>query len=354
MRDFIEKIMKRNDVMERILVTGGAGYIGSHTVLDLISKGFDVVIADDFSNSSKKVIGILEKLAGRRISCYETDIRNKEELRKIFKENKIDAVINFAGYKAVGESVEKPLMYYDNNLIGMIVLLEVMEEFSVKKLVFSSSATVYGVPKSMPLVEDNEMGATNPYGRTKLIIENILSDLAASDSSWEIIALRYFNPLGAHRSGDIGEDPNGIPNNLAPYITQVAVGKLERLSVFGNDYDTPDGTCIRDFIHINDLAAGHSASIKYLVSGKCKGFEAINLGSGKGYSVLEIVENFEKAVGKKIPYVITERRAGDIPVSYAKIDKAKELLGWEPTYSIEDMCADSWNWQKKNPDGYGK
>ena len=340
--------------METILVTGGAGYIGSHTVLDLITKGYNVIIADDFSNSSKKVINILEKLAEKKIIYYEVDIRNKAELKKIFKENRIDAVINFAGFKAVGESVEKPLMYYDNNLIGMIVLLEVMEEFSVKRLVFSSSATVYGIPESMPLVEGDRMGATNPYGRTKLIIENILSDLAESDSSWEIIALRYFNPLGAHKSGNIGEDPNGIPNNLAPYITQVAVGKLEKLSVFGDDYDTPDGTCIRDFIHISDLAAGHSASIKFLLSGKGKGFEAINLGSGKGYSVLEIVANFEKAVGKKIPYVIAGRRAGDIPVSYAKIDKAKELLGWEPVHTIEDMCRDSWNWQKKNPDGYGR
>ncbi len=340
--------------METILVTGGAGYIGSHTVLDLIAKGYNVIIADDFSNSSKKVINILEKLAEKKIICYEVDIRNKAELKKIFKENRIDAVINFAGFKAVGESVEKPLIYYDNNLIGMIVLLEVMEEFSVKRLVFSSSATVYGIPESMPLVEGDRMGATNPYGRTKLIIENILSDLAESDSSWEIIALRYFNPLGAHKSGNIGEDPNGIPNNLAPYITQVAVGKLEKLSVFGDDYDTPDGTCIRDFIHISDLAAGHSASIKFLLSGKGKGFEAINLGSGKGYSVLEIVANFEKAVGKKIPYVIAGRRAGDIPVSYAKIDKAKELLGWEPVHTIEDMCRDSWNWQKKNPDGYGR
>lgn len=340
--------------METILVTGGAGYIGSHTVLDLIAKGYNVIIADDFSNSSKKVINILEKLAEKKIIYYEVDIRDKAELKKIFKENRIDAVINFAGFKAVGESVEKPLMYYDNNLIGMIVLLEVMEEFSVKRLVFSSSATVYGIPESMPLVEGDSMGATNPYGRTKLIIENILSDLAESDSSWEIIALRYFNPLGAHKSGNIGEDPNGIPNNLAPYITQVAVGKLEKLSVFGDDYDTPDGTCIRDFIHISDLAAGHSASIKFLLSGKGKGFEAINLGSGKGYSVLEIVANFEKAVGKKIPYVIAGRRAGDIPVSYAKIDKAKELLGWEPVHTIEDMCRDSWNWQKKNPDGYGR
>ena len=248
--------------METILVTGGAGYIGSHTVLDLIAKGYNVIIADDFSNSSKKVINILEKLAEKKIIYYEVDIRDKAELKKIFKENRIDAVINFAGFKAVGESVEKPLMYYDNNLIGMIVLLEVMEEFSVKRLVFSSSATVYGIPESMPLVEGDSMGATNPYGRTKLIIENILSDLAESDSSWEIIALRYFNPLGAHKSGNIGEDPNGIPNNLAPYITQVAVGKLEKLSVFGDDYDTPDGTCIRDYIHVVDLAAAHVLAVE--------------------------------------------------------------------------------------------
>ena len=338
--------------METVLVTGGAGYIGSHTVLDLIKKGFDVIIVDDFSNSSKKVISILEKLANRKIKYYELDIRNKEGLREIFKENKINAVINFAGYKAVGESVEKPLMYYDNNLIGMIVLLEVMKEFSVKKLVFSSSATVYGISDKVPFVETDPMGeVTNPYGRTKVMIENILMDLAKSDSTWNIIALRYFNPLGAHESGEIGEDPNGIPNNLAPYITQVAVGKLEKLHVFGNDYNTADGTCIRDFVHINDLAAGHSAAINYLFK-ENTGFEAINLGSEKGYSVLEILHNFEKAVGKMIPYVIDSRRAGDIAVCYADASKAKKLLNWEAKYTIEDMCKDSWNWQKKNPNGY--
>ena len=337
--------------MKTVLVPGGAGYIGSHTVLDLIKKGFNPIIVDDFSNSRKKVITILEELSGTKISFYELDVKNKEGLRKIFSENKIDAVINFAGFKAVGESVEKPLMYYENNLFGMITLLEVMKEFDVKNIVFSSSATVYGIPEKMPLVEGDPMGATNPYGRTKLMIENILVDLAASDDTWNIIALRYFNPLGAHESGKIGEDPNGIPNNLAPYITQVAVGKLEKLHIFGNDYDTPDGTCIRDFVHVNDLAAGHSAAINYLFSGNI-GFEAINLGSEKGYSVLEILKNFEKAVGKTIPYVIDGRRAGDIAVSYADASKAKKLLNWEAKYTIEDMCRDSWNWQKKNPNGF--
>lgn len=270
-----------------ILVPGGAGYIGSHTVLDLLKKGFTPIIVDNFSNSTKKVIGILEELSGEKIKYYELDVRNKEGLRKIFQENKIDAVINFAGSKAVGESVEKPLMYYDNNLFGMITLLEVMKEFNVKNIVFSSSATVYGVSEKVPFVETDPMGeVTNPYGRTKVIIEHILMDLAKSDNTWNIIALRYFNPLGAHESGRIGEDPNGIPNNLSPYITQVAVGKLEKLHIFGNDYDTPDGTCIRDFIHVNDLAAGHSAALNYLFNNENLGFDAINLGSEKGYSVL--------------------------------------------------------------------
>ena len=329
--------------MKTILVPGGAGYIGSHTVLDLIKKGFNPIIVDDFSNSSKKVITILEELSGEKINFYELDVKNKEGLRKIFRENKIDAVINFAGFKAVGESVEKPLMYYDNNLFGMVTLLEVMKEFNVKNIVFSSSATVYGVSEKVPFVETDPMGeVTNPYGRTKVIIEHILMDLAKSDNTWNIIALRYFNPLGAHESGRIGEDPNGIPNNLSPYITQVAVGKLEKLHIFGNDYDTPDGTCIRDFIHVNDLAAGHSAALNYLFNNENLGFDAINLGSEKGYSVLEILSNFEKAVGKEIPYVIDGRRAGDIAVCYADASK----------YTIEDMCRDSWNWQKKNPNGF--
>lgn len=339
--------------MKTILVPGGAGYIGSHTVLDLIKKGFNPIIVDDFSNSSKKVIAILEELSGEKINFYEMDIKDKEGLRKIFRENKIDAVINFAGFKAVGESVEKPLMYYENNLFGMVTLLEVMKEFNVKNIVFSSSATVYGVSEKVPFVETDPMGeVTNPYGRTKVIIEHILMDLAKSDNTWNIIALRYFNPLGAHESGRIGEDPNGIPNNLSPYITQVAVGKLEKLHIFGNDYDTPDGTCIRDFIHVNDLAAGHSAALNYLFNNENLGFDAINLGSEKGYSVLEILSNFEKAVGKEIPYVIDGRRAGDIAVCYADASKAKKLLNWEAKYTIEDMCRDSWNWQKKNPNGF--
>lgn len=338
--------------MKKILVPGGAGYIGSHTVLDLIEKGYEPIIVDDFSNSSVKVINILEKLSNKKITYYELDIRNKEGLKKIFGEHEISAVINFAGYKAVGESVYKPLMYYDNNLNGMITLLEVMNEYNVKNIVFSSSATVYGIPEKMPLVETDPTGATNPYGRTKLMIEEMLKDLSVSDDKWNIIALRYFNPLGAHESGRIGENPNGIPNNLAPYITQVAVGKLEKLHVFGNDYDTPDGTCIRDYIHVKDLAEGHSAALKYMLEENKKGFEAINLGTEKGYSVLEILKSFEKAVGKEIPYVIDDRRAGDIAESYANAEKAYKLLGWKAKKGIEEMCRDSWNWQKNNPNGY--
>lgn len=338
--------------MKKILVPGGAGYIGSHTVLDLIEKGYEPIIVDDFSNSSKKVIKILKELSNKDIQYYELDIRNKEGLRQIFEQHKISAVINFAGYKAVGESVYKPLMYYNNNLNGMITLLEVMNEYNVKNIVFSSSATVYGIPEKMPLVETDPTGATNPYGRTKLMIEEILKDLSVSDDEWKIIALRYFNPLGAHESGKIGENPNGIPNNLAPYITQVAVGKLEKLHVFGNDYNTHDGTCIRDYIHVKDLAEGHSAALKYMLEEDKRGFEAINLGTEKGYSVLEIVKSFEKAVGKAIPYVIDARRAGDIAESYANAEKARKLLGWKAKKGIEEMCRDSWNWQKNNPNGY--
>lgn len=334
-----------------ILVTGGAGYIGSHTVLDLLDKNFKVIIVDDFSNSSKKVIEILKEISEKEILFYEFDIRNKIKMEELFKKHKIDAVINFAGYKAVGESVANPLMYYNNNLIGMLSLLEVMKKFNVKNLVFSSSATVYGIPESMPLTEENNLNVTNPYARTKLIIENMLMDLFRSDSEWKIVALRYFNPLGAHESGKIGENPDGIPNNLAPYITQVAVGKLEKLYVFGNDYDTFDGTCIRDYVHINDLARGHTSSINYLFNTPNGIFEPINLGSGKGYSVFEIIENFEKVIEKQIDYEVIGRRAGDIAVSYADINKAKRLLNWEPTYTIEQMCAASWKWQKQNPNG---
>ena len=326
--------------MKTILVPGGAGYIGSHTVLDLIKKGFNPIIVDDFSNSNKKVITILEELAGTKISFYELDIKNKEGLRKIFNENKIDAVINFAGFKAVGESVEKPLMYYENNLFGMITLLEVMKEFDVKNIVFSSSATVYGIPEKMPLVEGDPMGATNPYGRTKLMIENILVDLATSDDSWNIIALRYFNPLGAHESGRIGEDPNGIPNNLMPVVMRVAEGKIKELQVYGDDYDTPDGTCIRDYIHVVDLAKGHLAALK---ATETPGAKVYNLGSGKGSSVLEIIKAFEEASGKPLAHRITDRRPGDLAEIYADPAKAKRELDWQTELTVADAMRDTIN-----------
>lgn len=339
--------------METILVTGGTGFIGSHTVLDLITNHYNVIIVDNFSNSSHNVSKILNTLAGRNIKLYNVDLRETDELEEIFKKNTIDAVINFAGFKAVGESVSDPLKYYNNNLISMISLLEVMKKYLVKKLVFSSSATVYGIPESMPLKENAPTGVSNPYARTKLIIENILEDLYASDNQWKIISLRYFNPLGAHKSGDLGESPNGIPNNLAPYITQVAVGKLEKLHVFGSDYPTKDGTCIRDYVHINDLASGHTATLNYMNKQEENGFfEVFNLGSGSGYSVFEIINNFEKAIKKEIPFDIVKRRSGDIPVSYADISKAKEKLKWSVTKDINDMCEDSWRWQSKHPNGF--
>lgn len=339
--------------METILVTGGTGFIGSHTVLDLITNHYNVIIVDNFSNSSHNVSKILNTLAGRNIKLYNVDLRETDELEEIFKKNTIDAVINFAGFKAVGESVSDPLKYYNNNLISMISLLEVMKKYLVKKLVFSSSATVYGIPESMPLKENAPTGVSNPYARTKLIIENILEDLYASDNQWKIISLRYFNPLGAHKSGDLGESPNGIPNNLAPYITQVAVGKLEKLHVFGSDYPTKDGTCIRDYVHINDLASGHTAALNYMNKQEENGFfEVFNLGSGSGYSVFEIINNFEKAIKKEIPFDIVKRRSGDIPVSYADISKAKEKLKWSVTKDINDMCEDSWRWQSKHPNGF--
>ncbi|WP_348921679.1 UDP-glucose 4-epimerase GalE [Enterococcus rotai] len=340
--------------MKNILVTGGAGYIGSHAILDLIANNYNVVIADNFSNSSPLVIKKLEELSGKTLPFFDVDIRDKNKLTNIFSTFNFDGVINFAGLKAVGESVEEPLSYYNNNVCGMINLLEVMAEYKVFNLVFSSSATVYGIPDTMPLLETNSMGAINPYARTKKIIEEILRDLAQSSDEWKIIALRYFNPLGAHKSGEIGENPNGIPNNLAPYITQVAAGKLDKLYVFGNDYDTPDGTCIRDYVHINDLASGHTAALNTLLKNYNlkNNFEAINLGSGKGYSVFEIIKNFEAVIGRTIPYEIISRRAGDLDVSLADVSKAKRLLGWEPTYSIKEMCADVWRWQEKNPNGY--
>lgn len=333
-----------------ILVTGGTGYIGSHTCVELIEAGYDVVVMDDLSNSKAQVVDKIQEITGKRPVFYETNMLDKGGVRRIFQENAIDAVIHFAGFKAVGESVEKPLAYYANNVTGTLNILQVMGEFGCRKFVFSSSATVYGCNNPIPYVEGMPTSATSPYGYTKVMIEQILTDLYRSDSSWKISLLRYFNPIGAHDSGLIGENPNGIPNNLMPYITQVAVGKLKELGVFGNDYDTPDGTGVRDYIHVVDLAVGHVKALKKIEekAGLC----IYNLGTGTGYSVLDIVKNFEEATGVKIPYVIKERRAGDIASCYANADKAKRELGWEAQYGIKEMCADSWRWQSNNPNGY--
>ena len=333
-----------------ILVTGGAGYIGSHTCVEMQNAGYDVIVIDNLDNSSAEALKRVEKITGKAIKFYEEDVRNKEALRKIFKENDIEAVIHFAGLKAVGESVREPIMYYDNNLISTIVLLEVMNEFGVKKFVFSSSATVYGVATEMPLVEGMPLGAINPYGRTKYFIEEILRDLYVADKEWSIALLRYFNPIGAHESGTIGEDPKGIPNNLMPYIAQVAVGKLEKLHVFGNDYKTVDGTGVRDYIHVVDLAKGHVKAVDWALS--TLGCEAFNLGTGNGTSVLQLRQAFVDASGIDIPYVIDPRRPGDPDEVYAKADKAREVLGWEAKLGIDEMCRDTWNWQKNNPKGY--
>lgn len=336
----------------KILVTGGAGYIASHTDLELLNAGYEVVAVDNLSNSSAEAIRRVERLAGKSIKFYENDIRDKNALDNIFENENIDAVIHFAGLKAVGESCEIPLAYYDNNLNGTITLLEVMEKHGVKNLVFSSSATVYGDPETVPITEEFPLSATNPYGRTKLMIEDILRDVYAADKSWNIAILRYFNPIGAHESGEIGEDPNGIPNNLVPYIAKVAMGILDKIHVFGNDYDTPDGTGIRDYIHVVDLAIGHIKAIEKLTQNP--GLVTYNLGTGRGYSVLEVIHNYEKACKKKLPYVIDPRRPGDIAVSYADPSKAERELGWKATRGIEEMCRDSYNWQRKNPNGYGK
>ena len=333
-----------------VLITGGAGYIGSHTCIEMLNAGYDVVVVDNLDNASSKSLERVEKITGKKVRFYKEDVRCKDAMRKIFSENKIDAVIHFAGLKAVGESVREPIMYYDNNLINTIVLLEVMNEFGVKKIVFSSSATVYGVATQMPLVEGMPLGAINPYGRTKLFIENILSDLYVADNDWCVALLRYFNPIGAHKSGLIGEDPKGIPNNLMPYISQVAVGKLEKLHVFGNDYKTVDGTGVRDYIHVVDLAVGHVKAIEWALSHKeC---EAFNLGTGNGTSVLQLRDAFVKATGVDIPYVIDPRRPGDPDEVYANADKAKRILGWTAKHGIEEMCEDTWRWQKNNPNGY--
>ena len=333
-----------------ILVTGGAGYIGSHTCVEMLTAGFDVVVIDNLDNSSEESLKRVEKITGKAVKFYKEDVRDKSALRKIFTENKIDAVIHFAGLKAVGESVAKPVMYYDNNLISTIYLLEVMAEFGIKKIVFSSSATVYGVATEMPLKEGMPLGAINPYGRTKYFIEEMLRDLFVADDSWSIALLRYFNPIGAHKSGLIGEDPKGIPNNLMPYISQVAVGKLEKLHVFGNDYNTVDGTGVRDYIHVVDLAKGHVKAIEWALG--TIGCEAFNLGTGNGTSVLQLRDAFVKASGIDVPYVIDPRRPGDPDEVYAKPDKAKDVLGWVAEYGIEEMGEDTWRWQQNNPNGY--
>ena len=334
-----------------VLVTGGAGYIGSPTCGELMNAGIDVVIVDNFYNCKKSSIDRIKALVGRDFPYYECDIRDREGLDKIFKTEKIDSVIHFAGLKAVGESVQKPLEYFDNNITGTLVLLDVMRKNGCKKIVFSSSATVYGTKNISPLTEDMEIGGvTNPYGRTKYMIECILQDLYVSDKDWSICLLRYFNPIGAHKSGTMGEAPNGIPNNLMPYITQVAIGKRDHLSVFGNDYDTPDGTCVRDYIHVVDLALGHVKAVQK-VEGE-KGVFIYNLGTGKGYSVLDVVNAFKKASGIDIKYEIVARRAGDLAVCYSDPSKAYKELGWKAERDIEEMCEDSWRWQKQNPNGY--
>lgn len=335
-----------------ILVTGGAGYIGSHTCIEMLNSGYDVIVIDNLDNSSEESLNRVEKITGKKVKFYEEDVRNKEALRKIFSDNNIEAVIHFAGLKAVGESVREPIMYYDNNLISTLVLLEVMNEFNVKKIVFSSSATVYGVATEMPLVEGMPLGAINPYGRTKYFIEEMLRDLYVADKDWCIALLRYFNPIGAHKSGLIGEDPKGIPNNLMPYISQVAVGKLEKLHVFGDDYKTVDGTGVRDYIHVVDLAIGHVKAIDWALENK--GCEAFNLGTGNGTSVLQLRDAFVKASGIDVPYVIDPRRPGDPDEVYANAEKAKTVLGWTAKYGIDEMCEDTWRWQSNNPTGYSK
>lgn len=333
-----------------VLVTGGAGYIGSHTCVELLQAGYDVVVVDNLSNSKEESVNRIREITGKPLKFYKVDLLDREGLEEVFGKENIDAVMHFAGLKAVGESVSIPLKYYHNNITGTLTLLDVMREKNIKDFVFSSSATVYGDPHIVPITEDFPLSATNPYGRTKLMIEEILRDLHRSDNSWNIAILRYFNPVGAHRSGRIGEDPNGIPNNLVPYITQVAVGKLEKLRVFGNDYNTPDGTGVRDYIHITDLAIGHLKALEKL--GTKPGVVTYNLGTGKGYSVLEMVETFSKVSGKNIPYEITARRPGDIATCYADPSKAKQELGWTAKLGLEDMLRDSWRWQVNNPDGY--
>ena len=334
-----------------ILVTGGAGFIGSHTLIELIAAGHNPVVVDNLSNASPEAIHRVEKIVGQPIPFYEVDIRDREGLEKVFSQHTFDCCIHFAGLKAVGESVQKPWEYYENNIGGTLVLVDVMRKHGLKNIIFSSSATVYGAPETMPITEDCPKGTvTNPYGQTKSMLEQVLTDIQKADPEWNVVLLRYFNPIGAHKSGTIGEDPNGIPNNLMPYITQVAVGKLQQLGVFGNDYPTHDGTGVRDYIHVVDLAKGHVCALS-AIEKKC-GLAVYNLGTGQGYSVLDLVHAFEKATGVKVPYVIKPRRSGDVAECWSDPSKAARELGWKAQYGIEDMCEDAWRWQKNNPNGY--
>lgn len=336
----------------KILVTGGAGYIGSHTCVELLNAGYEIVVLDNLSNSCERSLEIVKDITGKDFPFYKVDMLNYDEMEKVFKENKFDSVIHFAGLKAVGESTQIPIKYYHNNITGTLNLLDIMEKYDVNNIVFSSSATVYGKPKTVPITEDFPLSTTNPYGSTKLMIENILTDVTKANPKLSVALLRYFNPIGAHKSGRMGEDPKGIPNNLLPYVAQVAVGKLKEVGVFGNDYETKDGTGVRDYIHVVDLALGHIKTVEHC-SNK-PGVHIYNLGTGNGYSVLEIIKAFSKACGKEIPYKIMARRPGDIAECYANPEKAKRELGWEAQRGIEEMCEDSWRWQKNNPNGYAK
>ncbi|MDI6679026.1 UDP-glucose 4-epimerase GalE [Bacillus wiedmannii] len=333
-----------------ILITGGAGYIGSHTCIELLNNNYKIIVVDNLSNSSIESLNRVKEITGKQFEFYKESVLNREKMNEIFLENSIEAVIHFAGFKAVGESTTIPLTYYYNNIISTIVLCDVMQKHHVKKFIFSSSATVYGIPKTSPITEEFPLSVTNPYGQTKLMIEQIMRDVAKADDEWSIALLRYFNPFGAHKSGRIGEDPNGIPNNLMPYVTQVAVGKLKELNIFGNDYPTKDGTGVRDYIHVVDLAKGHVKALEKVL--ETKGIEAYNLGTGKGYSVLEMIKAFEEVSGKKIPYKVIGRRPGDVAVCFADVSKAKRELGWVAEYGLEEMCVDSWRWQVNNKNGY--
>ena len=336
----------------KILVTGGAGYIGSHTCVELLQAGHEIVVVDNLSNSSEKSLDAVKKITGKDFPFYKCDILDRENLSKVFAENKVDAVIHFAGLKAVGESVQKPLEYYHNNMTGTFTLVDVMREHNVFNIVFSSSATVYGDPKTVPIKEDFPLSATNPYGATKLMLERVLSDVFVSDNRFSVVLLRYFNPIGAHKSGTMGEDPKGIPNNLLPYVAQVAVGRLPKVNVFGNSYPTHDGTGVRDYIHVVDLAQGHLKAVEK--KSNVPGVHIYNLGTGQGYSVLDIVKAFSKACSKELPYVIAEPRPGDVAVCYADASKAREELDWQAKYGIEEMCEDTWRWQSNNPNGFGE